>query len=254
MSKILRSTDIRGALKAKQRGFLLNSYRFGSPTSSLLTGLLQYWKLDGNSNNSVSANNGTDTAITYSAGNGKLIQGAGFNGTTSKIVLGAVGITGAGTRTVSFWAKRGAATTIKMLFGSEATTPGAGRNSKFVTGVNSAGDIYWNFNDSDFYTAGGKLNTSSFVHVVGTYSGGTLSTSTIIIYVDNVAQSLTKAGVSTLAANTQDQNNLIGIDQSLTAARFFDGAIDEIGVWDRVLSAGEISTLYNGGTGLSHPF
>jgi hypothetical protein len=32
----------------------------------------------------------------------------------------------------------------------------------------------------------------------------------------------------------------------------FDGVIDEIGIWDRALTASEVSTLYNGGVGLGY--
>lgn len=34
----------------------------------------------------------------------------------------------------------------------------------------------------------------------------------------------------------------------------FDGKIDEIGIWTRVLTAGEMSYLYNGGVGRTYPF
>ena len=55
---------------------------------ALTTSLISYWKLDGDSTDATgNGNTGSDTAITYNAGNGKIVQGAGFNGTTSKIVL-----------------------------------------------------------------------------------------------------------------------------------------------------------------------
>lgn len=38
------------------------------------------------------------------------------------------------------------------------------------------------------------------------------------------------------------------------AANYFDGKMDEIGVWDRALSSTEIAELYNGGAGLTYPF
>lgn len=53
---------------------------------SLLNGLVAYWKLDENSNDSLATYNGTDTSITYQAG--KIGKGASFNGTSSKIGLG----------------------------------------------------------------------------------------------------------------------------------------------------------------------
>src|SRR4051812_13528905 len=55
---------------------------------SLLTNLVSYYRLDGNSNDAVGANNGSDTNISYSAGNGKINNGAGFNGTSSRIAIG----------------------------------------------------------------------------------------------------------------------------------------------------------------------
>ncbi len=43
-------------------------------------------------------------------------------------------------------------------------------------------------------------------------------------------------------------------DSSVSAfSSFYDGIIDEVGVWGRILSAGEITQLYNGGAGISYP-
>jgi hypothetical protein len=38
------------------------------------------------------------------------------------------------------------------------------------------------------------------------------------------------------------------------AADYWDGLIDEVGFWKRVLTADERTTLYNGGNGLAYPF
>lgn len=66
-----------------------------------------YWKLNGNSNDySGNGNNGTDTSITYSQANGRLGQGAGFNGSTSRIVINNnLGLTKDGDKTMSIWVK-----------------------------------------------------------------------------------------------------------------------------------------------------
>lgn len=40
----------------------------------------------------------------------------------------------------------------------------------------------------------------------------------------------------------------------LTTGGYFDGLIDEIGVWNRVLSSAEIVELFNGGAGKTYPF
>lgn len=39
-----------------------------------------------------------------------------------------------------------------------------------------------------------------------------------------------------------------------SAARALDGLIDELGIWTRILTAGEKTTLYNSGNGTTYPF
>jgi len=82
-----------------------------------LEALTSYWNLDGNSTDTKGSNNGTDTAITYSAGNGKFVQGAGFNGSTSKIVIAdAANLKPTGPFTIGAWIKTSTAN--KAIFQS----------------------------------------------------------------------------------------------------------------------------------------
>jgi len=60
-------------------------------------------------------------------------------------------------------------------------------------------------------------------------------------------------------ANTRVINNgnapfAIGAAYGTAALRYFDGLIDEVGVWDRALSQTEVETLYNDGDGCVYPF
>lgn len=41
---------------------------------------------------------------------------------------------------------------------------------------------------------------------------------------------------------------------ALTSGTTWDGRIDEVGIWNRVLTAGELTSLYNGGAGKTYPF
>ena len=34
----------------------------------------------------------------------------------------------------------------------------------------------------------------------------------------------------------------------------FEGEIDELGIWSRVLTADEVTELWNGGAGITYPF
>jgi hypothetical protein len=46
---------------------------------------------------------------------------------------------------------------------------------------------------------------------------------------------------------------MIGNDPSYLFNGFL-GNIDEVAIWNRQITAGEVATLYNGGNGITYPF
>ena len=42
--------------------------------------------------------------------------------------------------------------------------------------------------------------------------------------------------------------------KSHTRSGYWDGEIDEVGIWGKILSGGELTSLYGGGSGLEYPF
>jgi hypothetical protein len=66
------------------------------------------------------------------------------------------------------------------------------------------------------------------------------------LYVDGVRRGV-NATLPVLAQN--DRNVLIGANPDTTPNRAWNGEIDDIAIWGRVLSAAEVATLYYGGTG-----
>ena len=216
---------------------------------ALIDGLVAYYRLEGNSNDLKGSNNGTDTAITYSVANGKIGQGAGFNGTTSQIALPNLGISGGSARTISCWASTTNVSALQTLYGSGTQTTEAACNLYIGQ---AAGNIYQSFNGNDYYT-GNVLSINTFYHIVLVYDGGILSTSTVHIYLNGTAQTLTKVGGGTGAANTTSSTSGIGYDATV-AGRILTGAEDEVAIWSRALSATEVSQLYNAGLGNTWPF
>lgn len=223
---------------------------------TLTTNLNSYWKLDGNSNDSVGAFNGTDTAITYSSGNGKINQGAGFNGSSSYISLGSVfQITG--DMTINAWFKSSAA---NSAFDAGTFIAGDGRSGtptqNLLIRPNQPGGVGTdpvasasctsggtNYNAID--TGGQKLNDGNWHMITGVFSGTNL-----IVYVDGTSKAtVTSAAKANGASGGIGANNNNG-----STIQFTNGAIDEVGVWSRALSGSEITTLYNGGAGLQYPF
>lgn len=219
---------------------------------SIQTGLLSYFKFEGNSIDSVGTNTGTDTSISYSVANGKLNQGAGFNGTTSKITLPDVAY-GIGTAfTFAGWIKTSSAneqgiycrdivaTLRAWQFRVDATT-GLLRIVRF----DSAGSLVVNLVSS------GAVNTGLPVHVAVTFS----TTNGTILYINGSADgSDTTVGGKTANNNNTGVVSTFGNDVSSLGTSPMNGFIDEFGIWTTEKTSPEISQLYNTGKGLTYDF
>jgi hypothetical protein len=211
---------------------------------ALVDNIVSYYKLDGNSNDSVGSNNGSDTGITYNASNGKINNGAGFDGSSSRIALGTFTGLGNTNRSFSLWAN---ATTISAGHRRAITFPAddsATDTPVFVADFTTAsGNIGFGGNPYDGYITY-SFNTSTWYHVAATITG-----STITVYVNGVSvgSATNSGGVST---------NPIGYIGRYNGnfGQYFSGAVDEVGIWSRALTAGEIWTLYNRGNGIQYPF
>lgn len=85
---------------------------------------------------------------------------------------------------------------------------------------------------------------AQWVHGLYTHDA---TTNTLQTYIDGVpllSASYTESDLRTITGFH------IGTYRSATD-RWFDGLIDEVAIWDRVLSSGEIAQLYNNGSGIS---
>lgn len=210
---------------------------------ALTDNLVSYWKLDGNSNDSKGSNNGADTAISYSVANGKIIQGAGFNGTSSLITITQSASINLDTPfSYNVWLKTTQVTTGDLMF-------------KIATNGYSMG-IYNVDQKLFFYAASGAANelvsgggaavNDGIFHMATFVSESATSRK---IYLDG---SLVKTGVVNIAGSlSSTANMLIG---SNGTGEYWNGAIDEPGWWSRALNASEVSSLYAGGSGISYPF
>jgi hypothetical protein len=201
------------------------------PTS----GLVGEWLCAGNvTDTSGNANNGTATAITYGADrHGKGSAACFFDGKTSGISVPSSASLGVTTSwSLSVWVN---ATSFSVLAGivskyqtNNAKGP-AVRLSYYspFTGV----DIDEAINTPD--AGNGMLSAGSWTHI-----GAVVNGTSVTCYVNGVVSYTGTAGYT---AQTNSDPLVIGIDY---ANRFFAGAIDDVRLYDRVLSAAEIEALY----------
>lgn len=163
-----------------------------------------------------------------------------FDGVDDFVVsLNNIGISGAASRTVSMWIYPKSSSGRQTLFitgAIPATTAWGFEYNGFQGGPQN---IYIIGFDADVYTVA-TLPLNTWSHVVATYSGGLVSTGTKLYY-NGVSQVLITYQNATL--NATNSVGYIGMDGILVRQRF-NGLIDEVRVYNRALSAGEILMLY----------
>jgi hypothetical protein len=206
--------------------------------SSLLTGLAAYWRLDGNATDLVGGTTGTLTGTGVSWGTGKIGQGAQVT-QPGAIDTGVLPPVGAAARTLSFWFKVAGTQSANIIgYG----TP-AGFQQIDVLLLGAIIGVHWYGNSATeiaFAYATGVWN-----HYALTYSGthlqawlnGVPSIANPVALFTGPAVSLRFGGGSYFGYN--------GV---------FTGALDEVGVWNRVLTSTEIAALYGAGAGNAYPF
>jgi hypothetical protein len=207
------------------------------------TGLVSYYKLDGNSNDSVGTNNGSDTSVSYVAG--KIGNAASFNGSSSRITIPSNSSLnfGNGDRTISMWIKTSVGD--KKLYSNRNDTV-----RWWTLGVGPSGQL--SFEAANGYPTGyidvkygSGLTDNNWHNVVMVKSGGT-----VYFYIDN---SLVGSTAWNYSADGSITTNYIGTNYHDGGFYgYFNGLIDEVGIWSRALTSDEITKLYNNGNGLTY--
>lgn len=218
------------------------------PSSSLLQGLVSYWNLNGNSHDVVSGNDGIDTNITYVKSFGRLGKGAYFDGLTSAIDLGTPdNLSMRGDMSIAMWVYP-----LSLVEGSSvfAKTVGVGdTDNTYDLQVFADARLQFVYANGTYYYINSAtiLPSNTWSHVVFTRGNGNADT---VFYVNGVNVGLSNnhwAAITPLTGGTVYMGRRGN-------GNFFHGYLDEVGVWDRMLTPTEVTNLYNGGMGKSYPF
>ena len=210
---------------------------------ALTDNLLAYWKMEGNSNDSVWSNNGTDTAITYSAWNWKSWQWAWFNWSTSRIQLPNSTILNWKTKfTINTWVTFGDHNTwsLRAIIWVQTNYIGA-LNSQYISSNWLDHQIsFWPAGTSPAINAVNLWNTTTWAWymLTHTYDSTLLKTETFLNGTSMGSQ--TFSSLPAIAVTT-----VMDIWRSYDSTRIHTGNMDEYAIWDRVLTWAEITQLYN---------
>lgn len=216
----------------------------GVASADLTTGLVAYWKMDGNSTDATgNGRNGTDTSISYSTTHAILTQAAQFGGSSRIAVANNAAFNSTTGVTIAAWFYYAVNTGTQQIIVGKYDL-GSNYIYMAIKGTNVVGCTV----DSDTSDANGATTL-----VVGTlyFAACTFNGSQTTIYLNAVSDN---TPVSTSAANPGAGGIGIGALGSNNIQFIANGsAIDEVGWWSRGLSSTEIAQLYNGGAGLQYP-
>jgi hypothetical protein len=217
---------------------------------TLQSGLAGYWPLDDTTTNwttnttqDVSGHGHTGLLIgmspTKSPTTGKIGQALKFNGSTSYIIAGTNPIMGTGRFTIAGWIKN---KTTSADYGIAAMIGNCNLNSMAFIGYVTLAQVGWsNSIGGGIYgiNYGSGFTDANWHHVVFTFSGGASGTATL--YVDGVSRA---SGTMTPSL----ESNVIMMGKCNTGPSFpYQGALDDVRIYDRAISAQEIAQLYSMG-------
>ena len=198
-------------------------------------GLLAWYAFNANGNDaSVNANHATNFGAAFiSDRNGNTSAAAGFNGSSQYMQVAAPNFTFSenGSFTYAVWVNK--ANTNIGVFLMSGTTAGG----NFISLMQGQSDIKFgtNMQQSAWTWASGVLSVNTWDHFVATYDNKVMN-----LYKNGVFQST--ATYPYTGASTATLPLYIGRGVS---GSFYEGSLDDVGIWNRVLTQSEIIDLLN---------
>lgn len=197
-----------------------------------------WWAFDGNANDaSGTGNHFTNNGASLVSDRFSNANSAfDFNGSNQYLLLSnpSFSFGQASSFSVSFWLQASS-----NAYGV-ALMNGSGVNGNFIWNfqIGATGNFQFGTNKqgSAWYWAADSYTPPLWEHFVGTYDNGTM-----ILYKNGVQVTTTVNMHTGVGQGTHP----FYIGRGFNGA-YFDGMIDDIGVWSRVLTASEVSSLYNG--------
>ncbi|HZQ47624.1 MAG TPA: LamG-like jellyroll fold domain-containing protein, partial [Verrucomicrobiae bacterium] len=200
------------------------------------SGLVSWWRAEGNALDSAGFNNGT-LAGGVSYGPGMVGQAFVFSTTNSAVLLGNPPSLQLQNFTIETWIKCGSSTNFS-LSGGDAVLLGNGLLG-IAFGFQSSGTLFLSEVGVSAVMVQSGITDTNWHHVAVTKTG-----TTVVFYVDGVAfPAQTYSGAFSYASDILRIGVLGG--KSLTAP--FYGAIDELAVYNRALSATEMQGIFTAG-------
>ncbi len=221
-------------------------------------GLKGWYAFDGNANDlSSNGNNGVVNGATLTADRfGNANSAYSFNGTSDFISVSAVPFLNV-PFTISAWVKLNSLANFEPIIGFGELGAGTLRRMFFCPGFNSIGTPgIGNSGANDIITTSNVVVSGTWVNVAVCVSSYDISG--VTFYINGVAYTNNNIGGATTPFPLNNAGFAIGkhTGNNQVLADFFTGLIDDIGIWNRVLTPQEMTELFlacTGGTIITQP-
>ncbi|NUQ57338.1 MAG: LamG domain-containing protein [Candidatus Paceibacter sp.] len=205
-----------------------------TPTGILRNGLVGHWTFDGADVNFV-----TNTASDRSGqgNNGTLLK---FDGADDYVNMGDVLDAGSGSMSVSVWIKLRKLSNLsqQIIIKRHSVSPWL----SWELYVSSGDEVVFQIanTSADYFNVGTTpIVKDNWYHIVGVKNGNNLT-----VYLNGEINQSWNTGP--VAGTVQNGNRELGIGSDWVDGTYdFNGIIDDVRVYDRALSQGEVSLLYN---------
>jgi hypothetical protein len=207
------------------------------------TGLAGYWPFNGNANDeSGNGNNGTvNGAALTTDRNGNTNSAYSFDGINDFIIANSNPLYVSDTLTISIW------------INTNITPPIISNYTIFELGGTGGSDVRWGCiaePDNAVMAIGRGCGGAGNAPISTSYNGGwsnfifvVSGLNQSIYYNSNLIGNSTNSQITSLSCSIA--NLYFGVSQ-WSSSYYFNGKLDDIGIWNRALSPQEITDLYNG--------
>lgn len=234
----------------KKLFFLLNS----NQSNGLRSGIVSYWNLDSNANDSVGSNNGVATA-TPGAG---IINGGYVFPLTTRITVPDNSSLSFGNGTTdtahswSVWIKPTDVSIFRFIITKRQSSSAYEYHYYVQTDLTFVVTLIQSATQSIGIRSGLTLTLNAWNHVVATYSGSGTEAG-ISIYINGVLSTgNSSVGIGSYTAMNNLTGDCVFGAYANANGNAFVGSLDEIGLWSKKLTQAQVTSLYNSGAGLPY--
>lgn len=212
---------------------------------ALTSGLVTYQKLEANGNGESGGLNFSATSVSFGSG-GKIGNRAQFGTSGNKLAVTSSSLN-LSQYTINMWIKGNWTGATREVVYSRGNTWGNGQGVNIFLSDGGSFSVH----QGGSYGSGNKMINSN---ITGLLTTGNWHMLTLTYDGTNLRGYINGNLVGTVSSgyNSSTAESRLGLRGD--GSDYYRGEMDEVGFWNRALSNSEITELYNGGAGLTHPF